>query len=389
VRHWHYPPVLELSWSDVVAWRARRHRLDERAPADAMIATAGELCGVHAQVMSSAELTLHARVDDLAPGAVADALCDDRTLIKTWAMRGTLHLLPSADYWTWQAALSTQYERFTKPAWSKASGLQPDELERLIEAVGEALDGDPLTREELADAVAMRSKQRELGEKLRESWGAFLKPAAVRGVLCFGTPDGQKVRFTRPDRWLGKPRPAIDPADAELEAARRYLAVHGPATREGFARWWGVQPAPAGRILKRLGDEIAEVDVEGQPMWMLARDAAAAQGIAPGKTVRLLPGFDQYVITANPHADRFMPAGDFRPLVYRQQGWISAVLVVDGRIDGVWRFERKGRGVEIEIEPFGAKPAKPVRDAAEAEAERIAAWLGGFRPGARPVRWSS
>jgi hypothetical protein len=165
--------------------------------------------------------------------------------------------------------------------------------------------------------------------------------------------------------------------------------VHGPATRDGFARWWGAQPAPAGRILKRLGDEIVEVDVEGQPMWMLARDAAAAQGIAPCKTVRLLPGFDQYVITANAHADRFMPAGDFRPLVYRQQGWISAVLVVDGRIDGVWRFERKGRGVEIEIEPFGAKPAKHVRDAAEAEAERIAAWLGGFRPGARPVRWSS
>src|SRR3954468_13885956 len=99
----------DLSWPDVVAWRARRHRLHERAPVEAMLQTADELCGVHAQVMSSAELTLLARVDDLAPDAAANALLRDRTLVKTWAMRGTLHLLPAADYALWQAAISTQY----------------------------------------------------------------------------------------------------------------------------------------------------------------------------------------------------------------------------------------------------------------------------------------
>ena len=73
-------------------------------------------------------------------------------------------------------------ERFTKPAWSRASGIQPDELERLIDAVATALDGDPLTRTELADTVARQTRRPALGEKLRESWGAFLKPAAVRGA---------------------------------------------------------------------------------------------------------------------------------------------------------------------------------------------------------------
>jgi uncharacterized protein YcaQ len=367
----------DLSWPDVVAWRARRHRLDERVPADAMVDAADELCGVQAQVMSSAELTLHARVDGLEPDAVANALGRDRTLVKTWAMRGTLHLLPAADYAMWQAALSTQYVRFTKPAWSRAAGIQPDELERLIEAVADALDGDPLTREELADAVATQTGKPELGENLRESWGAFLKPAAVRGVLCFATADGPRVRFTRPDRWLG-PQPQLDPAEAELEVARRFLHTHGPATRESFARWWGVQPAPAGRILKRLGDEIADVTVEGEPMWMLAADAAnAATQTEPIQTIRLLPGFDQYVLTANEHADHFMPPGDYRPLVYRQQGWISAVAVVDGRIEGVWRFERKGKRIVIEIEPFSGAPKASVRRGLESEAERVAAWLGG------------
>jgi uncharacterized protein YcaQ len=368
---------LELSWSDVVAWRARRHRLHERAPATAMRGVADELCGVQAQVMSSAELTLNARVDGLDPEAVARALRQDRTLVKTWAMRGTLHLLPSADYAMWQAALSTQYRRFTRPAWSKASGIQPDELERLIEAVAHALDGDPLTRQELADTVALQTGRPELGEKLRESWGALLKPAAVRGVLCFATPDGPKVRFSRPDLWIGE-QPQVDPAEAEVEVARRYLRTHGPATRESFGRWWGVQPAPAGRILERLGDEVAPVNVEGEAMWMLAADAAAAaSGVEPCTTVRLLPGFDQYVLTANLHAEHFMPNGELRPLVYRQQGWISAVVVIDGRIEGVWRYERKGRRLAVEVEPFTGKPAPAVRTAIEQEAERIAAWLDG------------
>lgn len=367
-----------LAWSDIAAWRARRHHLHERAPADRMLRVAGELCGVHAQVMSSAELTLWARVDDLEPDAVATALWRDRTLVKTWAMRGTLHLLPAADYGLWQAALSTQYARFTKPSWSKAFGIEPDELERLIEAVREALDGEPLTREELAATAARESGDPSLGEKLRESWGAMLKPAAVRGALCFAPGEGQRVRFTRPDAWLGDdPAGRPDPADAELDVARRYLAAHGPATREDLGRWWGVQPAPAGRLLERLGDEVAAVDVEGSPCWVLARDVEDLARAAPVESVRLLPGFDQYVIAATRHADRLMPSDDLRPLVYRQQGWISAVLFVDGRIQGVWRHERRGRRLAVTIEPFARRVPRRVRDAAAAEAERLARFMGG------------
>jgi uncharacterized protein YcaQ len=376
----HAMPAAELTWDGVAAWRARRHHLHERAPRDRMLALVDQLCGVHAQVMSSAELTLWARIDDLESDAVANALWEDRTLVKTWAMRGTLHLLPASDYALWQAALSTQYVRFTKPSWSKASGLQPDELERLIDAVHDALDGEPLTREELAAAVTRDSGDPALGEALRESWGAMLKPAAVQGALCFAPGEGQKVRFTRPDTWLGDHLGGDphDPDAAAAEAARRCLAVHGPGTREDVARWWGVQPAPAGRLLKQLGDEVAEVLVEGEPYLALTADVDDLAGAEPVNSVRLLPGFDQYVIAATRHAERLMPDGDVRPLVYRQQGWISAVLFVDGRIDGVWRYERKGKRLEIEIEPFpGIKPTKHVRAAAEAEAEGVATFMGG------------
>lgn len=88
------PPAIRVTWAKVIAWRAARRGLDRLAPQSELLAVASRLCGLHAQFMSSAELTLWARVEDLDPTAVASALWQDRTLVKTWAMRGTLHLLP-------------------------------------------------------------------------------------------------------------------------------------------------------------------------------------------------------------------------------------------------------------------------------------------------------
>src|SRR5215831_3224518 len=99
--------MVRLTWPQVAAWRVRRHNLDQRAPAGSMLAVASRLCGLHAQVLSSAELTLWARVHDLDRGAVNAALWQYRTLVKTWAARGTLHLLPSADLPMWHAVLRT------------------------------------------------------------------------------------------------------------------------------------------------------------------------------------------------------------------------------------------------------------------------------------------
>ena len=89
-----------LGWAQVMAWRTARHHLDERVPAKAMLDVVAEIAGVHVQVMSSAELTLAARVEGLGPDDVRCALWQERSLVKTWAMRGTLHLLPSAKRWT-------------------------------------------------------------------------------------------------------------------------------------------------------------------------------------------------------------------------------------------------------------------------------------------------
>jgi Winged helix DNA-binding domain len=370
------PPALRLGWDQVVAWRLRRHHLAARAPRRRALEVAAAICGLHAQVMSSAELTLWARVEDLEPDAVRRALWEERTLVKTWAMRGTLHLLPAAELPLWQAALRTR-DRYFRPVWLRNFGVTGQELERLIEAVDQALDGRVLTREELAREVGRLTGSAALGDKVRHSWGALLKPAAHYGRLCFGPSDGQRVRFTRLDRWLPDWR-EHDPDSAVLETARRFLAASGPVTREDYARWWGVESPAGGRTLARLGDELVPVEVDGTPAWLLAAHAGEVALAAPpagAAAVRLLPAFDQYVVTASRHADRLLP-GPFRDRVYRPQGWLSPVLLVNGRMDGVWRHEVKGRGVHVSIEPF-VELSAATRRAAEREAERLAAALGG------------
>jgi Winged helix DNA-binding domain len=375
-------PAARLRWAQVTAWRAARHQLDERAPATAMLAVAARIAGLHAQVMSSAELTLWARVEGLQPDAVRRALWEERSLVKTWAMRGTLHLLPAAELPRWQAALSTR-RPWEAGAWQRGFGVTMQELERLNDALAEALDGRLLTREELAAEVGRLTGSRNLGDKLRESWGALLKPAAALGRLCFAPNQGQQVRFTRPDTWLGG-WTAHDPGEAMAEVTRWFLAASGPVTREDFARWWGIpSPAQGRKLLERLGDEVARVEVEGVAAYALAADLpglaeAGGRGRkAKGpRTVRLLPAFDQYVVTATLQAERLMP-GPFKARVYRPQGWLSPVLLVGGRMDGVWRQEAKGKRLQVTIEPFTGPPPAWVRRAAEAEAERLATFAGG------------
>jgi Winged helix DNA-binding domain len=371
-------PAARLGWDQVAAWRTARHHLDERAPAKAMLEVVADIAGLHAQVMSSAELTLAARVEGLEPDAVRRALWEDRSLVKTWAMRGTLHLLPAAEFPLWQAARSTT-RLWESGAWQRGFGVTLDELQRLNDAIAQALDGQLLTREELATRVGELTGSEELGDKLRGSWGAMLKPAAALGLVCFAPNQGQQVRFTRPDTWLGG-WTDHDPEQAMDQVTRRFLAASGPVTREDFARWWGIpSPAKGRKLLERLGDAVAQVELDGAAAYALAADlpALAASGAGGGSpTVRLLPAFDQYVVTATLHAERLMP-GPFKARVYRPQGWLSPVLLVGGRMEGIWGQEAKGRRVQVTIEPFAGPLPASVRRAAEAEAERLAGVAGG------------
>jgi uncharacterized protein YcaQ len=364
-----------MKWRNVLAWRVERQHLAARAPREAAVAVVERIAGLHAQLTASAELTLWARVAGLERDAVSRALWEERSLVRTWAMRGTLHLMPAEELGLWVAAQGALKPRHHVGAWLRHHGLTREQAEAMLAAIPAALDGRQLTREELADEVARITGIEGLDGKLRGGFGDLLKPAAFRGDLCFAPSDGRNVRFARPDQWLG-PWESADQDEAVRFVTRRYLAAYGPASREALARWVGMpSPAQAGRWLSGLGDEAAVVDVEGEELVILASDVEAAEAAEPVGTVRLLPAFDQYVVAAPRDRDAVLAAGE-RARVYRPQGWLSPVLLIDGRMAGVWSHERKGDRLVVQVEPF-ARLTRAVRAGVEAEAEALAGFLGG------------
>jgi hypothetical protein len=367
--------VHRMKWSSILAWRVRRQQLVERAPRSQALSVVERIAGLHAQLTASAELTLWARVAGLERDAVSRALWEERSLVKTWAMRGTLHLMPASELGLWVAAQSALKPRYEVGSWLRHHGLSRAQAEAMLAAIPAALDDRQLTREELAGEVARITGIEGLDGKLRGGFGDLLKPAAFRGELCFAPSEGRNVRFARPDQWLGGWQP-VEVDEAARAVTRRYLAAYGPANREALARWFGMpSPAQAGRWLKALGDEGATVTVAGEELVMLASDVDAAAAAEPAGVVRLLPAFDHYTVAAPRDGDAVLRARE-RARVYRPQGWLSPVVLIDGRMAGVWSHERKGDRLVVEIAPFG-RLKRAEKAGAEAEAEALADFLGG------------
>lgn len=356
-----------LSWDQVLTWRMSRHHLVERVEPASFLRVVGDICGLHAQLLSSAELSLWARTRGLERSAMQDAFWEQRSLVKLWAMRGTLHLLPADELGLWLAALGT-YTGY---------GNSHPETDVLAEAVGQALAGQALTREELAVEVERITGSEEYAERVRFSWGSYLKPISFRGQLCFAESQNGLVRFTTPANWIQADITYLDPADALPEITRRFLSAYAPATETDLARWWlgGATPTRGRKMLEALDGEAVTVDLEGERVWVLARDLQEMASVRPANTVRLLPAFDPWVIGATRNSSAVLDP-KYRERIYRRQGWVSPVLLVNGRMAGVWKYQKKGQRLIVSIEPFGRLPAWAGRQI-EAETERLAEFLGG------------
>ena len=364
-----------ISLEQFHAWRLSRHSLLDRAAAPALFEVITALGGLHAQVMSAGELIAGARVDGITPDTIRDALWQERALVKTWAMRGTLHLLPAREYGFYVAALRNK-ANYRNEAWRKYLGLRSlDEIDDIIEGVRIALDGQCLTREQLADAVAGEGGlPPNVREILLSGWGSLLKPAAYNGYLCFGPSQGQAVTFVRPDQWLHRSWPEQDRAAALREVIRRFLATYGPATRDDFALWWGVRGAEIRKTFESLTPELEQVEVAGSKAWALPGTAAQIARLDAPSTVRLLPMFDPFVFAAQSHRRHFFDER-YKDRIYRTAGWISATVIVDGIIAGVWEYEKGRAGLSVRADLF-APPTAATRAGIEAEAQRVAAFFG-------------
>jgi hypothetical protein len=371
------PPT--VSWAAANWRRLARHALHEPAPAGtgpAEIARA--VCGAHAQVLSAAEVSLALRIDGATRADVRHALWEDRSLVKTFGPRGTVHLLATQDLPVWTGGLSAIPGQRPFPEGVR---LTPDQTEEVVGAIGTALADAELTVDELTEAVAdlagpwASERVMPAFQDLWPRWRQAVDTAAHRGVLCFGRNRGRRVTYTSPRRWLPGFRPA--PEDrAVAELLRRYLHAYGPATSRQFAQWIGAPPAWAAEQFRRHRDELTEVVFEGTPAWVASGDAAMPETGAPADGVRLLPYFDAFVVGSQPRDRLFPGRAGGRALAPSGQAGNFPVLLAGGEVAGVWHQRRSGRKIELTVEPLAPLTAGR-RRALEVQAGRVGEILEG------------
>lgn len=348
--------------SAVALERMCRHGLCER-PAATVAAAAALDCGIQAQDLGAARLAVRARSATLTAADVDAALGAERTVVRTWLMRNTIHLVPARDV-RWLTALLGPMirRRFGTRRWPEL-GLTPDVLDAAARLAPQLLADGPLGRHELAAALAGR------GVPIRQDGQApvhVLVFLSTLGLTCHASGG----RFALLDDWL--PGAAEGPRgdDALAELARRWITAYSPATAADFTTWSGL---PSGRALGLIRDELQPAEVDGRPGFRPGAPRPCRGG------VRLLGGFDTVLVAYRDRAT--LIDASHRDQVY-SGGIIRPTVVHDGRVIGRWRLGRPAsaaRPLRVEVTLFAPAP-RTVRAAVRAEAEDIGRFL------AAPVR---
>ncbi len=338
--------MIPLAPKQVRQLRLRAQCLHPRVPRERLLDAVRAVVGIQAQSRPAMELALRARVEGLTPGDVLAAINRQRSLARTWTMRGTLHLSTAEDT-RWLVALLGP--RFIPGGHKRRLELGLYD-EKTAHGLGEirAVLGEhhALTRSELVEALSARGIDLD-----RKSQAPIhlIGLAALEGLVCYGAyrEDGEET-FVLFDEWAG-PKEPLPTAAALAGLARRYVRGYGPASLKDFAGWSGLGPADA-----RTGWDSISGDQEfaGARIGNLAVLVTASELERPVDQVpivRLLPAFDTYILGYSNRDLLVRP--QVRSEVYHG-GQTVPVVLVDGAAAGVWRYERKSKKLAITARAF-------------------------------------
>jgi hypothetical protein len=373
------PKIPPQSPIDAIArFRLHRHHLLDDALLDDPpqdqdpVTICRDMCGIQAQVMSAAYLQLWTRNHAITRAEVESALWKTRTLVKTSLMRQTLHLIPTDEFAIYISALRPS--RFAQAMRvMDRCGITREESEALIPLIMETLSAGPLSRPAIAAAIRPKASK-QVRFWMENSWSLVRLPVA-EGLICYGRGEGNEVVFIRTDHWLPKLKAQRIPlAEAQCALLRKYLRAYGPATLTDFSHWAGI-PMQEVKILRPLIEaELTEIPGDKKSSFLLREDAAVLNNSpAASASIRLLPIFDSYLL-AHRDKDHLLSAKHYKR-VYRNQGWISPVVLIDGVIAGVWSHKLQNKKLHVEIEPFGSL-SRATRAGIEREAECLARFFG-------------
>lgn len=335
--------------TSVTAWQAAQGLGAERArDAHGAVRTA---LAIQAQDTRSSRLGIRARSEGLTTEDVVRACSQERSVVRTWAMRGTLHMLAAEDV-RWITGLVGPVVEAKDARRRLGLGLDPGLSERILAEIPRILgDSGPMVRAELMDALIARGLPIDTSD---QAPAHIVLHAAVRGVACRGPdrPD-EEPTYVRLDDWVD-PEPPRERDAALAELARRFTRAYAPADARDLAYWSGLPAREAARAFALMGP---------------VPDPPAPEGRPP---VRLLPAFDGYLLG---HRDRTPIVAPEHAGGLTSGSWILPSVLIGGRVAGTWSRARAGGGTTITVSPFARVP-RWAMPGLRAEAADVGRFLG-------------
>jgi hypothetical protein len=318
----------------------RAQGLIERYPDP--LAAMKAVVAVQSQYSVSLLPALYARAEGVTARNLEKLLKKDRSLIKSWNLRHTLHCFRTQDMLLFRVSLGEAlYRKFR--AWMDQNELFENmEMADLENGIMDALADGPLAREEIHSRVPA------LQELPHAGWGADVKGLAYKGDLVMCEQGASRSQFARQDHWVPGAFGEDAPPDPAADLFRRYLLGHGLATLVDFRYWVGVTGFDVKSVHARIAGELHEVDVEGRRCVSLLDPADLPD--EPPKACRFLAKFDPLVMGWKDKS-LFLEPKHFDKVI-RPAGQIEATLLLDGQIVATWRLERNGKKAVITIFPF-------------------------------------
>lgn len=324
---------------------------------------------MQAQDYSGAKWAIGLRLPHATDADIEQAAAD-RTIVRTWPMRGTLHFVAAEDV-RWMLELMTPRVIAGSKARQQMLELDDTVFARCKEVFFEALQGGKQrTRDEMYQ-ILERAGISNTGQRGYH----ILWRTAQDGLICFAAHSGKQPTFALLEEWIPGAK-GLERGEALAELAKRYFTGHGPATVHDFAWWSGLTVSDAHAGLASVGSQLVQEIVDGKTYWMspeAQEQTATLRKDAP--CLYLLPGFDEYLLGYKDRSAALDPAHASR-VVPGNNGIFMPTIVHDGRIIGLWKRAITKRGVTVTAAPFSPLGEAEER-AFEETAQRYRQYLAG------------
>ncbi len=304
-------------------------------------------CGIQSQSLQESLYSFWARIDGFLNSDVLDEMKPGGGLVRTWAVRYTMHTIPSKDFYTYVFGGASERALKWLDTIAKKRNYPPrEERKRLFyDPILDEIKGRAISENELRELVSVRARR----AGLREGFWTGVGEMAFLGLLVHAGKRGSTSLWMRSDEWVSKPKKLPDRQTCRAELLRKYIARHGPVSKDDIMYWSYLSRGQVDQALSNLGNDLVEVRIGRSKEPCIALDQDIEQDAPPPPKVVVLPKYDSLLLSLKDKS-RFMDMSYYKRIFPKiPVGMVEPTVLVDGFVAATWKRVAKKRAASIEV----------------------------------------